>query len=111
VSNGPDEITEQELRSVELHLSRLAALDDPPNAAMLERLRRGARDAEDVAFFHHETHEASLVAAGEDARAAHLATLAWQRIAYEPGYERFLYHPSVVDAFREYFNPAAYRDR
>ena len=75
---------------------------------MLSRLRDGHRERQDLRFYEHELHEQRMMAAGLDSRAAHLAALDQQGIAYEPGYERLLYHPSVIAALREYFNPAAH---
>ena len=45
---------------------------------------------------------------GVEARAAHLQTLEWQGIRYEPGYESRLFSPGVIREFSEYFNPAAH---
>ena len=45
---------------------------------------------------------------GVGARDAHLQTLEWQAIPYRPGYESQLYHPDVIRAYPEYFNPAAH---
>ena len=44
----------------------------------------------------------------EGARAAHLETLRWQGIPNGAGYESRLYHPSVIRALSETFNPAAW---
>lgn len=52
--------------------------------------------------------KAELMGSGMGAREAHLAALVGQGIDYAPGYERFLYHPSVIAALREHFNPAAW---
>lgn len=101
-------ITAEGIARVERHLRSLDAADDPPNARMLARLRSGEREPQDVAFYYHELHEAELMAAGMTPREAHLTTLAWQGIDYAAGYERFLYHPSVIAALREHFNPAAW---
>ena len=100
--------TEQDLRIIERHLSALDALDAfPPNRAMLQRLKAGKNDPEDLNFHQHEIIEAQLMAEGVEDRAAHLQALARQGIAYEPGYEARLYHPSVVLRYPDHFNPAA----
>ena len=103
---------EQDIHSIERHLSALDALDAfPPNRAMLERLKAGMIDPEDLSFHQHEMIETQLMAQGVDARTAHLQTLARQGIAYEPGYEVRLYHPSVILRYPDHFNPAVHNGR
>ena len=97
----------QKIQRIEEHLARLDALDDPANAAMLERLRKGCDTPVDRRFIDHELREADLMDSGLDARDAHLQTLEEQGIPYEPAYEAELYHPDVIDQYPEHFNPAA----
>ena len=104
--------SEQDIRLIERHLGALDALEAfPPNRAMLERLKAGMSDPEDLSFHQHELIETQLMAQGMDAREAHLQTLARQEIAYEPGYEIRLYHPSVISRYPDHFNPAVHRGR
>jgi hypothetical protein len=103
-------VTEEGIQLIERHLSRPeleGAIDDPPNAAMIQRLRAGSTDPQDLNFYEHEIYESGLMDQGTDTRAAHLQTLEWQGIPYEAGYESRLYHPSVITSFPEYFHPAA----
>jgi hypothetical protein len=102
-------ITASGIRRIVQHLEHIDAATYPPNAGMLERLRAGKTELQDVNFCEHELHEAELVRRGVDLRAAHLATLSWQGIVYEPGYERQLYHPEVIRANARYFSRAARR--
>lgn len=104
----PVRVTAAGLRRIERHLRKLDALDDRPNARMIERLRAGAREAQDLAFYQHEIAELALMAKGVDARTAHLGALVAHDIAYAPGYEAKLYHSDVIREFSEYFNPAAH---
>ncbi|HEX7062333.1 MAG TPA: RHS repeat-associated core domain-containing protein [Woeseiaceae bacterium] len=110
IARGIPKITESGLARIEQHLSRpaLKALDDPANAAMLQRLRSGSTSPQDVNFYLHELKESSLMKRGLDARDAHLGTLKWQGIPYEAGYESQLYAPEVIEQFPELFNPAAW---
>jgi hypothetical protein len=80
---------------------------------MLGRLRAGETAVQDINFYMHELKESAAMArtggyGTYGARAAHLATLQWQGIPYAAGYESRLYHPSVIQAFSEMFNPAAW---
>jgi len=103
-------ITEQGIARIEGHLGRpeLNALSDPGNAAMLQRLRAGSTSPQDINFYMHELKESAIMNRGVGARDAHLQTLQWQGIPYKAGYESQLYHPSVIQQFPEYFNPAAH---
>ncbi len=103
-------ITEGGILRIEQHLARpeINALDDPANEAMIGRLRAGNTTSQDINFYNHEIYEKGLMDQGVSAREAHLQTLRWQGIPYEPGYEARLYHPSVIQQFPEYFNPAAH---
>jgi RHS repeat-associated protein len=105
-------VTADGLATIQGHLARLGALDEPANAAMLGRLQAGERAVQDLNFYAHELYESNLMAGtdyGYDAaRAAHLETLQWQGIPYAPGYESQLYHPDVISQFLEFFNPAAW---
>ena len=103
-------ITEKGIARIEAHLSRpeLAALGDPPNAAMVARLRAGNMSSADINFYMHELKESAIMKGGVGPRDAHLQTLEWQGIPYQPGYESQLYHESVIQLLREYFNPAAW---
>ena len=105
-----DPVTEEGIQQIEQHLARpeLNALNDPANQAMIARLRAGSTTPQDLNFYNHELYEKGLMDAGVSARDAHMQTLQWQGIPYEPGYEAQLYHPSVIQQFPEYFNPAAY---
>ena len=103
-------VTAEGLATIEAHLARLGALEDPPNAAMLGRLKAGETTSHDLNFYAHELYESQLMR-GSDygydaARAAHLQTLESQGIPYAPGYESQLYHPDVITEFLEFFNPA-----
>ncbi len=107
---GP--VTSEGLATIESHLGRLGALEDPANTAMLERLKAGQTSIQDLNFYEHELMEAAQMI-GSDygydaARAAHLETLQWQGIPFEPGYESLLYHPDVISQFSENFNPEAW---
>ncbi len=103
-------VTEEGIQQIEQHLARpeLNALNDPANQAMIARLRAGSTTPQDLNFYNHELYEKGLMDTGISARDAHMQTLQWQGIPYEPGYEAQLYHPSVIQQFPEYFNPAAY---
>ncbi len=93
---------------IERHLGRpdLNALDHPPNDRMLRRLEDGFDSPWDRNFAEHELIESGLMDNGLSPRDAHLGALGRQGIPYEPGYERNLYHPDVIEEFPEYFNPA-----
>lgn len=107
-------VTEAGIARIEAHLGRLGALEEPANAAMLERLRAGQTSVQDINFYMHELRESAVMertggyGTYEGARAAHLETLQWQNIPYAPGYESQLYHPDVIRAFQDMFNPAAW---
>ncbi len=75
---------------------------------MIARLQAGETTIQDLNFYAHELNESTLMQQGIEARAAHLQTLEWQGIPYEPGYESQLYHPDVISQFPEQFNPAAW---
>jgi hypothetical protein len=111
---GGIRVTAKGLARVEGHLAQLDALEEPANAAMLARLRAGETAAQDINFYMHELKESAVMArtggyTGYDAaRAAHMETLQWQGIPYAAGYESQLYHPSVIRAFSEMFNPAGW---
>lgn len=96
------------LATIEQHLQQYGA--DGPNEAMLNRLKNGLSTSWDQAFYQHEMMEAQNMLGSEPTyeaqRAAHLLTLAQHGIPYEAGYEAYLYHPEVIDAFPEYFNLA-----
>jgi RHS repeat-associated protein len=99
------------LVDVSQHLSTFGP--DPANAAMYSRLTTAFENGQtltgtDAAFYQHELTESSLMDAGMEARAAHLETLGRQGIEYAPGYESQLYHPTVIQNFPQYFNPAAH---
>jgi hypothetical protein len=94
-------------------LKNLDAHGEPPNAAMVSRLKAGETTAHDINFYMHELKQSSILSRtpgeGYDAaRSAHLQTLEWQGIEYAPGYESQLYHPDVISSFPEHFNPAAW---
>jgi hypothetical protein len=83
-----------------------------PNLRMIERLRAGRAETEDIIFYQHEIHEAELFddllrergsVGTADLRAIHLRTLAWQGIPYERGYHTRLYHPLVVAQYPDVF--------
>jgi hypothetical protein len=102
-------VTEEGIAQIESHLQSLGALEDGPNAAMVARLRAGERTVQDLNFYQHETIESQIMSGGvTDARAAHLETLRRQGIPYEAGYEAQLYHPDVIRAHADQFNPAAH---
>jgi hypothetical protein len=107
-------VSQKGLARIEGHLGELGALDEPANAAMLGRLRAGETTTQDINFYMHELKESAVISRTggygtyEAARAAHLETLKWQGISYAAGYESHLYHPSVIRAFPESFNPAAW---
>jgi RHS repeat-associated protein len=103
--------TREGLIDVSQHLSTFGA--DPPNSAMYSRLTTAfengrALTGTDAAFYQHELIESSLMDAGMADRAAHLETLSRQGIPYAPGHESQLYHPTVIQQFPGYFNPAAH---
>jgi RHS repeat-associated protein len=98
-----------DLCKIKRHLGRPGlddALNHPPNQGMLNRLAAGNNTQWDQNFAQHELYEAELMDGGMDAGPAHLMTLEWQGIPYEPGYERNLYHPDVINDYPEMFNPA-----
>jgi hypothetical protein len=76
---------------------------------MIQRLGAGEQTAQDLTFYAHELHEADLMDQGVEAREAHMQTLKWQQIPYEPGYEAKIYAPSVIRAMPDSFSPAAQR--
>jgi hypothetical protein len=73
---------------------------------MLQRLAAGNETPWDLRWAEHELYEAGLMDAGVGPWPAHQATLDWQGIPYEPGYEKYLYHPDIIEELPEYFNPA-----
>ncbi len=75
---------------------------------MIDRLKAGMTSPQDINFYMHELKESAFMRQSLDPRAAHLKTLEWQKIPYAPGYESKLYHPDVIQQFKEYFNPAAH---
>ena len=93
---------------IENHLNRpeLEALDHPPNDRMLQRLEDGFDSPWDRNFAEHELIESGLMDGGMGASEAHLLTLERQGIPYKAGYQRYLYHPDVIEEFPEMFNPA-----
>ncbi len=74
---------------------------------MIQRLRLGLRGEHEQRFYAHELKEMELIAQGLGGREAHLETLRWQGIVYEPGYEAQLYHPEVIRRYPKHFSPAA----
>ena len=98
-------ITNRGIARIEKHLKSIDALDDPANLMMIKRLKDGKRSFQDINFYMHELKESSLLSSGLKPRGAHLQTLKWQNILYKPGYEKYLYHPSVIDKFPDFFNP------
>jgi hypothetical protein len=106
-------ISGEGIATIERHLSRLDALDWGPNQEMIARLRAGLAGgdltAQDLNYYKHELIESGLVDQGVGLREAHLETLKLQGIAYEPGYERQIYAPSVLNKYRAYFNDANFR--
>ena len=107
-------VTEAGITRIEGHLGRLGALEEPANAAMLDRLRAGQTSVQDINFYMHELKESAVMGRTggygtyDGARAAHLETLQWQKTPYAPGYESQLYHPDVIRMFQDMFNPAAW---
>jgi hypothetical protein len=91
---------------IERHLDRLGALDHPPNERMLQRLEEGFDSPWDRNFAEHELIESGLMDNGLSPLDAHLGTLELQGIPYEPGFQRYLYHPDVINEFPQWFNPA-----
>ena len=101
-------VTNKGIQLIEAHLTKLGARLDPPNAAMIARLRSGNLGKPELSFYVHEIKEAELMGLGLEARAAHLETLRWQNIPYKPGYEKYLYNPDVVFSHPEFFSPATH---
>jgi len=101
-------VTQKGISRIEQHLKNIDALDHPPNQAMLQRLKSGKATQQDIKFYLHEAKESTLMKKGMGARDAHLKTLEWQKIPYEPGYESQLYRPGVIQQYSEHFNPAAW---
>ncbi len=66
---------------------------------MIQRLREGKTDVQDLTFYIHELKESSLMDKGIGAVSAHQETLRWQGIPYMPGYESQIYHPDVIRQF------------
>jgi hypothetical protein len=103
-------ISGEGIATIERHLSRpeLDALNWGPNQEMIARLRAalagGDLTAQDLNYYQHELIESDLVDQGMGLREAHLETLKLQGIPYEPGYERQIYAPSVLNKYRIYFN-------
>jgi len=91
---------------IERHLDRLGALDHPPNERMLQRLEDGFDSPWDRNFAEHELIESGLMDNGLSPPDAHLGTLELQGIPYEPGFQRYLYDPDVIEEFPQWFNPA-----
>jgi len=73
---------------------------------MLQRLEDGFDSPWDRNFAEHELIESGLMDGGMGASEAHLLTLERQGIPYKAGYQRYLYHPDVIEEFPEMFNPA-----
>ena len=102
--SGGIRVSERGLAIVERHLATLDAY--PPNNAMIARLRAALQKGEvivgaDANFYLHEVAEATLMSRGVGYDAAHAAAL--QRYGVS---EFSLYHPEVVNSFREWFSPA-----
>ena len=93
------------IRKIEEHLNRFGP--DAPNSAMIQRLKAGKWSAWDQRFAEHELLESVLMGKGLDHETAHLATLQQQGIAWEPGYEAYLYHPDIINGIPDYFSFAA----
>jgi RHS repeat-associated protein len=92
------------------HLMTFGA--DAPNAVMYSRLMSAFENGQlltgpDAAFYEHELLESSFMDAGMDYQAAHLEALSQQGITYAPGFEAFLYDPSVIQQFPSMFSLAA----
>lgn len=117
-----DVVTPEGLAELETHLRRFPKADNPdelwpPNEAMLNRLRQGARTEVDLRFYEHELIEASVlddssefadpVRENERRRDAHMWTLGWQDIRSVPGYEVLIYHADVILTYPEEFSSKA----
>jgi RHS repeat-associated protein len=102
-------ISSEGIAEIEQHLRRLDSLDHPPNAAMLDRLRKGESSHHDLKFYEHEIIESDFMRGGLDSEKAHFATLKQQGIEYVPGFETELYHPEVYEKYKLYFNPAGWK--
>jgi RHS repeat-associated protein len=105
-------VTPKGIDRIERHLSRpelAGAIDDPANAAMIERLKSGETTPQDLRFYSHELRESVLMDRGVAAREAHLQTLKWQGVPYKPGYEAELYHPDIILKDPSSFSSAAVR--
>jgi len=94
------------IAKIESYLASIDALDYGPNQAMIQRLQAGSATEQDLNFYEHELHESQLVEQGMDVEAAHMATLRWQNIPYEPGFRAQLFAPDVIEQYPESFNNA-----
>jgi len=105
---GP--ITSEGIQNIIEHLSRPEldqfgkAVDWPPNQQMLQRLQNGETTKWDQNYYEHEMIEKELMDQGMSYDAAHQGALARQGIPNEPGYQRELYHPEVIEKESKWFN-------
>jgi len=96
-----------DIRKIEDHLQKFGY--DDANDSMVKRLKAGEWTPWDQRFAQHELLESKLMDKGIDYDTAHKTVLKYQGISYKPGYEAYLYHPDVVDAFPDQFSFAAQR--
>jgi len=105
VGPTPQKPSDKEIQEVEDHLAQFGY--DDLNDAMIKRLKAGHWTPWEQRFVEHELLESKLMKEGMDYDTAHKLALSLQGITYEPGYEAYIYHPDVVDAFPDQFSSAA----
>jgi hypothetical protein len=98
-----------QLEEVERHLLSFSDPLEPPEKAMLDRVKAGEWSIYEQRFVEHELLEADLMKVGDQYDQAHQRVLELQGIAYRPGYEAHLYHPEVIahPQLRDWFSAAA----
>jgi hypothetical protein len=105
VANSTVQVTEKGLARVESHLDAVLKHEDLPASfqagerGMLERLRQGNLERQDVEFYMHELKESATFRTTGDLGAAHQRALQWRGAT-----ERDLFHPDVIKQHPELFN-------
>jgi hypothetical protein len=92
------------LRLATWNLGRVAA--EAPEFAMLGRYASGLRSTWDKAFARHEASEFLMSFSGAAQPTLHRWALTLGGITTGPMSQYFLYHPSVVQKFPDFFNSA-----
>jgi hypothetical protein len=105
VANSTIQVTEKGLARVESHLDAVLKHEDLPisfqagERGMLERLRQGNLERQDVEFYMHELKESATFRSTGDLGAAHQRAIQWRGVT-----ERDLFHPDVIKQHPELFN-------